>query len=119
MFVFIFFIIGILLGGVMVIFSLQNIAPVTVSFFSWQMEGSLALILLITVAAGALAAYLTVLPQSMVSYFRYRKLKKQNAQLTEELSKQKELTHFAKKTIATQDDIARIEQGAISDSGAI
>lgn len=119
MFVFVFFIFGILLGGLVVVFALQNVSVVTVHFFSQQIEGSLALILLITMVTGALAAYLTVLPETISSYFRHRKLKKENTQLREELAKQKELTHFAKKTIATEGDIARIEQGAIDDNRAV
>ncbi len=44
----IFLIIGLLLGGAAVIFALQNITAVTVTFFSWQFEGSLAMIVLIS-----------------------------------------------------------------------
>jgi uncharacterized integral membrane protein len=118
MIVFIFFTLGIVLGGLTVVFALHNVAPVTVSFFAWQIQGSLAFVLLMAAFMGALAAYLTVLPQSILSYFKYRKLRKQNAQLTEDLQKQKELTHFARKTNPTQEDIAHIEQGAILDNRA-
>jgi uncharacterized integral membrane protein len=46
------FIIGVLLGGVALLFILQNMVPITVNFLSWEIEGSLALVLLIAVFAG-------------------------------------------------------------------
>ncbi len=89
---------GVLLGAVTVIFALQNIAVITVSFFTWQITGSLALILMTAVAAGAVIALLLVLPETARNYFRYKKLVKENSNLAEELRKQKELTVFAKNT---------------------
>lgn len=115
MFIFAFFLVGIVLGGLVVVFALQNISVVTVHFFSMQLEGSLALILILATLAGVFIALLTVLPKSVSDYFRYRRLKNQNAQLAEELARQKELTHFARKTAPTHEDIAHIEQGAIDD----
>jgi len=69
-------ILGITLGGVAVIFALQNTTLITVTFFTWQLEGSLALILLLTVSMGILSALLMVLPESIRNVLRYKKLKK-------------------------------------------
>jgi putative membrane protein len=107
-------ILGIILGTVSVIFALQNITLITVTFFTWQLEGSLALILLLAVAMGILISLLIVLPESIRNYFRYKSLKKENVKLAEELRKQKELTIFAKKTPATPEAIARLDQGRIT-----
>ena len=107
------FIIGVALGGLTVIFAMQNIDAVTVSFFSWRLEGSLSLILMLATLMGVLITLLTILPESIRGYFRYRALRRENARLEEELRKQKELTHFARKEPPTQDAIAHIEQGAI------
>jgi lipopolysaccharide assembly protein A len=41
-----------------VIFALQNAVPVTVSFIVWQVESSLALILIITFIAGLATSFL-------------------------------------------------------------
>jgi uncharacterized integral membrane protein len=41
-----------------VIFALQNAIPVTVSFITWQVESSLALILIITFIAGLATSFL-------------------------------------------------------------
>ncbi len=56
------FIIGILLGAVVVIFVLQNIAPVSVSLFAWQFDGSLAVVILLAVIAGMLISWLLSIP---------------------------------------------------------
>jgi uncharacterized integral membrane protein len=110
----ILFILGLVLGGGAVVFALQNVDVVTVAFFSWQLTGSLAVILSLAILAGAVAVLLLLLPESLKNYFKYKSLKKEIALLEEELRKQKELTLFAKKNSPTHEDIAAIEQGAIS-----
>jgi uncharacterized integral membrane protein len=108
-------ILGVILGSVSVIFALQNIDVTTVSFFTWQFEGSLTLILLAALLSGIFISLLILLPGSIRNYFIYRKLKKENKRLEEELRKQKELTHFAKKEPARREDIANIEDGTSTD----
>lgn len=108
----ILFIIGILLGAVAVIFALQNVAVITVAFFSWHLTGPLAYILLLAIASGILIAVLLLLPESVGNHLRYRSLRHENERLAEELRKQKELTVFAHKTPPTAEEIARIEDGA-------
>jgi len=98
----ILFIIGILLGAVAVVFALQNIAVITVTFFSWELTGSLALVLLITILSGMLIAIFLLLPQFIKSHFKLKNLQKENQNLAEELRKQKELTIFAKRPIEVQ-----------------
>ena len=115
MFVLIFFLVGIVLGGLTVMFALQNIDVVTVSFFAWQFEGSLSLLLLLATLMGIIIAFFIILPESIGSYFKYRKLRKENARLEEELRKQKELTHFARKEPMTPGAIQEIENGAIQE----
>ncbi len=112
----ILFVIGLLLGAVSVIFALQNVAVITVTFFSWQITGSLALILLIAISSGVLVTVLLLLPEFVSNYFKYRSLKKENVKLTDDLRKQKELTVFAKNTPPTAEDIANIEHGAVDMS---
>ncbi|MDD4989230.1 MAG: LapA family protein [Candidatus Pacebacteria bacterium] len=110
----ILFILGLLLGGVAVLFALQNVAIVTVTFFNWQLEGSLAVILLLAVSAGIVIMLLLILPGAIDNYFSYRRLQKENNKLAEALRKQKELTIFAKNNPPpTPEVIASIEHGAI------
>ena len=113
MLVFILFALGVVLGGLTVVFSLQNIEIVAVSFFSWRLEGSLSLVLMMATLTGAIIAFLMLLPGSVRGYFRHRALIRENARLQEELRKQKELTHFARKEPATPDALSRIENGAM------
>lgn len=112
----ILFIVGLLLGAVSVIFALQNVDIITVTFFSWSLTGSLAIILLLAMAMGVLITILLVLPETVKNYFRYRALQKENQKLREDLQKQKELTVFAKTEPATHEVISSIEHGAI-DTG--
>lgn len=112
----IFFVIGLLLGVFAVIFALQNIAIITITFFSWQLTGSLALILLLAITSGILIAILLLLPEFVNNYFKYKNLQKENKKLEEELRKQKELTVFAKHTPPTEEEISKIEHGAIDDT---
>jgi uncharacterized integral membrane protein len=47
---------------VAVLFALQNVVPVTVSFLAWTFEGSLALVLFVALVAGAVVSFLASLP---------------------------------------------------------
>ena len=109
----ILFIAGLLLGAISVMFALQNTAVITVTFFSWTITGSLAVILLVALAMGICITILLLLPETVKNYFKYRALLKENRKLQEELQKQKELTLFAKHDIAPDEVIASIEHGAI------
>ena len=111
---FIFFILGILIGGVAVIFSLQNTALITVSFFSWQVESSLAAILSLTLLTGMVVAFFLFLPELIGGYIKRHALKKENKELHKELQKQKELLMFAKKEAPNDEVISEIEHGAIA-----
>ena len=115
----ILFILGLLLGAVAVVFSLQNIDIVTVAFFNWQMTGSLSVVLLMAILVGMLIVLLIILPGSIGNYFKSRRLKKEIARLEEELRKQKEKTVFAKDVPPTPVDIAKIEEGVIDHENHI
>ncbi len=111
----IFLILGIIIGSAAVIFALQNTDVISVSFFSYQFEGPLAFVLILTVLMGILASLLIVLPDSIKNHLRYRRLKHDYAKLEEDLRKQKELTVFAKQTPATPERLAEIDRGAIAN----
>ena len=107
------FLLGLLLGAFAVVFDLQNISPVTVAFFQWQLQGSLALVLAFAFLLGAAVALLMVIPEFISNYFKFKKLQKENVVLAEDLRKQKELTVFAKKTPPTAEELAHIDKGVI------
>jgi len=113
----ILFILGLVLGVVAIVFSLQNVAIVTVSFFSWQLQSSLAVVLLLALISGIFICLLILLPGTIQINLRLRAMKKQNEKLEEELRKQKELTVFAKDVPPTEEIIDKIESGAIAEHG--
>lgn len=59
------FIAGILVAIAGVLFALQNDVPVTVTFLVWRFDGSLALILLSSLAVGAAVAALITAPAAI------------------------------------------------------
>lgn len=82
-------ILGVILGAISVIFISQNITIVTVSFLTWQMEGSLALVLLLTLLCGIIITLLLILPSLIKDTFYLSALKKEKKGLEDELTKTK------------------------------
>ncbi len=80
----IFLIIGLLVGGVAVIFILQNVIPVTVHFFNWELQGSLALVLVLSILTGAVLSALSCLPDMINNYFEINNLKRRVKELEEQ-----------------------------------
>jgi uncharacterized integral membrane protein len=111
----ILFTLGIFLGAIAVIFSLQNTAVIVVSFFSWTLTGSLALILLMAIGSGILITLLLLLPEFISNHFKNKALRKENTKIEEELRKQKQLTVFAHQTAPTKGELERIEHGEIEE----
>ena len=85
----IFLILGIGLGALSVLFVLQNVTPVTLSFFAWHLDGSLAVILFLAVMSGIVMTLLVLLPGLIRDEFRYSRMKKQALSLEDELTKTK------------------------------
>lgn len=82
-------VLGLLLGGATVVFALQNMTPISVVFFSWTIDGSLAFILILTMAAGVAFSMLLSLPSLIKKSFHISNLKKQNRGLQEDLESKK------------------------------
>lgn len=77
----IFLIFGLILGALSVIFALQNIIPITVTFFAWQVEGSLSLILLLALLTGVIICGLLSIPEVIRNHIRFTTLKNQKKDL--------------------------------------
>ena len=86
----IFLILGVLVGAISVVFVLQNIMPVTVSFFAWHLDGSLAVILFLAFAAGVLMTLLFLLPSFIRDEWQYSRLRKRTRSLEDELAQAKQ-----------------------------
>ena len=77
--VFLFF--ALFIAILAIIFAIQNNDTTTVSFFIWNTDGSLALVLLITLAVGALISVLASLPSNIKSRWAVRNLRKKITEL--------------------------------------
>ena len=93
-------IIGILLGAAAVIFALQNVATVMVNFVGYHFEGSLALIVILSVFAGILISLLFSLSAFIQGMMSESRLKRHNNALQRELENHKVLLNEANKKLA-------------------
>ncbi len=86
-------IVGIIIAIAGVAFALQNSVPVTLTFLLWRFDGSLAMVVLLSIALGALIIALVSTPSALRSRWsasRQRKeiesLKQANASLMERVT---------------------------------
>lgn len=100
----VFIIFALVIAVVAVIFALQNIAAVTVTFFFWSFHGSLALVLLLSVAAGVLISLLASLPGLIRARWTVASQRKKLAALENERSENKQKTEDAEKEVKTLEE---------------
>ncbi len=81
-----FLLVGAILGALSVIFVLQNIVPITVTFLTWQIEGSLAVVLFLAMMSGMFVGLLMILPGLIRDEFRYSKLRQEKKEVEDELT---------------------------------
>lgn len=79
-----FIVLALIIAILAVIFAIQNAGIISVVFFSYSFEGSLALILLITFALGVLVGILLLLPYLIRAVVQMSRLSKENSALDEE-----------------------------------
>lgn len=82
-------ILGLIIGAISVIFALQNIFLVTVTFMAWELTTPLALIIAIAILTGLLIGIIFSIPEFIKNTFVVSNLKKENKKLSDEL----ELAH--------------------------
>ena len=104
------FLIGILLGIFSVIFAFQNVTPVTVNILQWQLDGSLAFIILLAMAAGMLIFAFLTLPSAFRDSIEFSALQKHNKRLTKELEVHKEILTETQSKLA---DVASVPQNTV------
>jgi lipopolysaccharide assembly protein A len=83
----VFFLAALAFALVAVLFALQNIVPVRVTFLAWTFEGSLALVMFVTLIAGALVSFLLSVPSIIKARLSENSLKKQVAALEQQLGR--------------------------------
>jgi len=106
---FLFLILGVLLGAVTVVFALQNITTITVTFLAWELTGSLSLILLLAVATGALICLLMSIPEVIKSHIEFSALKKINRALQDENASYKRIVG----------DVAKVSQTKVTETTSV
>lgn len=77
---------GVILGVVSVIFIAGNTSLVTVTFMSWQFDGSLALVLVLTLLCGIFITLLFLLPSLIRDTFYLSTIQKQKREVDDELA---------------------------------
>jgi lipopolysaccharide assembly protein A len=78
-------VLGLIMGAAAVIFALQNVFPVTVTFLAWELTSSLAVLIILSMVMGILISILMTIPGAIRSSFTISKLKKQNKKLSNEV----------------------------------
>jgi uncharacterized integral membrane protein len=80
---------GIILGGLTVVFALQNVATVTVNLWAWQFSAPLAIVLLGTIMSGIVVTLLILLPNMIRDELYLKALKREKREVEDELARQR------------------------------
>lgn len=86
---FIFLILGAIIGSLSVVFVAQNMTPISVTFLSFEIEGSMAVILTITFVGGVLMTALFSIPGLISDWIESARLRRRIRSLEEELTETK------------------------------
>jgi uncharacterized integral membrane protein len=85
----VYLIVALVVAIVAVIFALYNPGPVMVSFFTWQITGSLSLVLLVTLAIGVVIGLLVIAPSLVKNTIQGSSQRKRITALEKETAEQK------------------------------
>lgn len=96
----IFLLIALFIAVLAVIFAVQNNAPASVSFAFWDFEGSVALVLLISLAAGALMSFFVSLPSNIKARWTIRQQRKKMTEMEGSLASLREQLDLSEKKMA-------------------
>ncbi len=103
----VFIILALLLALLAVIFALQNTGTVTIYILFWQFTGSLALVLIVAVAAGMLVSFLAYLPTLLRGNWSARNLRKHTTELESDLAAHKQRLEEAQIKLQAQSPAAQ------------
>jgi putative membrane protein len=123
----VFLILALLIAILAVIFAVQNVTMVTISFFAWNIHTSLAVALLIALGAGVLITLLVSLPGRIKGGWNSVSQKKKFSTLEADRdlykSKVAEVTserdRYLKKLEASENEVTKLEEQLASVSGAL
>jgi lipopolysaccharide assembly protein A len=86
--------IGLIIGAISVVFVLQNIFPVTITFMFWEATTSLAIIILFAILIGFLLSVLLSIPGVVKNMFVISKLQTENKKLVNEIDSVNKTNEF-------------------------
>jgi lipopolysaccharide assembly protein A len=110
----VFIIIALVIAAFAIIFALQNVVPVTITFLFWKIADTpLALTLLISVAGGVLISLLASLPGMIRRRMTISNQKKKLAAL------EKERDDYKQRAEAAEKDLKPLEEQVASLSGEL
>ena len=78
---------ALILSLLVTVFAVQNNAPIEIAFLSWNVTGSLALVLMITFAMGIIIGVMVMLPSSIRARLSARDERKRKEDLASRLEK--------------------------------
>ena len=85
----VYLIFALVISVIAVIFALQNTMVVTISFLAWEITGSLSLVLLVTLAIGAVIGLLVLAPSAIKNSIAASSHRKRIGSLEKELDEHK------------------------------
>ena len=123
----VFLILALIIAILAVIFAVQNVTMVTISFFAWNIHTSLAVALLIALGAGVLITLLVSVPGRIKGGWNSVSQKKKFSTLEAERDLYKgkvaeataERDRYLKKLEASEDEVTKLEEQLASVSGAL
>lgn len=83
----IYLVLALVIAIIAVIFALQNTAAVTITFFAWEVGGSLSLVVLVTLVIGVLVGWLFVAPSLVKNSLQGSGQRKRIGELEKEVEK--------------------------------
>ncbi|GAB4493759.1 MAG: hypothetical protein Fur0016_30170 [Anaerolineales bacterium] len=84
-----YLVLALVIAIIAVIFALQNTAAVTISFFAWEIGGSLSLVVLVTLVIGVLVGWLFAAPSLVKNRFQGSSQRKRISALEKEVNEYK------------------------------
>jgi uncharacterized integral membrane protein len=84
-----YLIVALVIAVIAVVFALQNTLTVTITFFVWTVTGSLSLVLLVTLAIGAVIGMLVLAPSAIKNSLAASGHRKRIGALEKELDEHK------------------------------
>ena len=112
-------ILALIIAVIAVIFALQNTAAVSVSFFIWQFNQSLALVLLLAAFVGVIIGLLTILPGSIKTRWQLAARNKKIASLEREIEELREKLTSAEQRLQALQLTPPAEQSSASPTSPV